>query len=97
MSANCRLASQRAQVTFDDRIVFVAHEAAHHVVQIELRDHPERRSVRLLSGERVVASDARSGGTWELHLPDGDYELLDAASTSVVRFSVDGGPQRVTA
>jgi hypothetical protein len=83
---------QRVQITFDDRMVVIAGAATLHSVRIKLCDHPQPRPVRVLGAAGIVASGERIGGPWELRLPDGDYELIDSASDTLVRFAVAGAP-----
>ena len=87
---------QRVQIALDDRIVFVDRGVTLQLVRLDLGDHPHPRVVKLLGAAGVVASGERIGGPWQLRLPDGEYEVLDAASTTVVRFTVAGGPIQVT-
>jgi hypothetical protein len=85
------------QVSSDERIVFVDRRVTLHAVRIELAEHTQPRGVRVLGASGVVASGERVGGAWDVLLPDGSYELIDGSSSSLVRFTVAGGPTKVSA
>lgn len=86
--------AQRAQVVADDRIVLRRSVDATASVRIELGGDGARR-VQVLGAGGIAATEVRTAGPWELHLPDGEYRLVDDASDRVVRFTV-AGPSTVT-
>ncbi|MGI9030332.1 MAG: caspase family protein [Ilumatobacteraceae bacterium] len=86
--------TQLADVDAEDRMVMAVNARSRRAVRIQLAQGAAR-SVRLLGATSVVAAEVRGGGSWELQLIDGDYQLLDDRSDRIVRFTVAGADVEV--